>query len=81
MSVYRIIRERYANPAEFIARLKGRMRLEGVTQKQLAERSGYHQSVISRWFTENPAVRVDPGLRAMIDLDEAFDQLTGKSEL
>lgn len=81
MTIYQQIRDRYADPEMFIARLKGQMALHEIRQVKLARRSGYSQAVVSRWLTDNKDVRVRPGLKAMVDLDEALDQIITGSHL
>lgn len=67
------VHRRYRRPAAFILELRSRMRLHGITQGQLARRSGFSPSHITRWLGENRSVV--PSLETMIILDEAMEQL------
>lgn len=69
--LYDVIASRYGDPAAFVRRLRSTMLLHGVTQGQLARRSGYHRPDITHWLSGNRR----PSMKAMVTLDEALDSL------
>lgn len=70
-ALYDVITDRYGDPAAFIGRLRSTMLLHGISQGQLARRSGYHRPNITRWLGGHQR----PSLRAMTHLDEALDTI------
>lgn len=76
MSLYDAIASRYGDPQAFVRRLKSTMLLHGITQGELARRSGYHRPDITHWLAYDGAGNGrKPGLNAMVTLDEALDSL------
>lgn len=70
-ALYDIIASRYGDPAAFVRRLKSTMLLHGITQGQLARRSGYARPTI----TNALGGRRKPTLEVMVTLDEAMEAL------
>lgn len=71
--LYTLVRDRYGSTGseEFIRMLKSRMKTHGITQADLARRSGFQEPHISRWFN----LKVEPQLETKMVLDEALDLL------
>lgn len=70
---YDEIHERYADPAAFVKRVKSKMQLHGITQADLARRSGFPPTHVSRWL--GPSRTHKPSMETMTVLDEALDHL------
>lgn len=71
MTLYKEIRSRYGNVGEYVRRVRGSLVTWGITQRELAVRSGYEETHVSRWLRR----RVDPSLETMLRLDEALEEL------
>jgi transcriptional regulator with XRE-family HTH domain len=69
--LYDVIASRYGDPGAFVRRLRSTMLLHGISQGQLARRSGYHRPHVTRWLGGGQA----PSMKAMVTLDEALDDL------
>lgn len=68
------IRSRYADPTAFIRSLKARMALHGITQADVARRSGFNPTHVSRWLGRRQSVA--PTMETMVLLDETVERLT-----
>lgn len=71
MSIYDLIHDRYGDPQAFVRRLRSTMLLHGITQGELARRSGYHRPHVTRWLNGGQ----DPSMKAMVILDEAVEKI------
>jgi transcriptional regulator with XRE-family HTH domain len=76
VTLLELVKAQYSDPNRFIANLKSRMRLHGISQYQMAKRSGVSAKHIARWLTDNPKRRVRPTIKSMLILDETMDKLT-----
>lgn len=73
--LYDVIASRYGDPTAFVRRLKSTMLLHGITQGQLARRSGHARPNVTNWL--NGAKR--PEMKTMATLDEALDSLLNEA--
>lgn len=69
--LYDIIASRYGDPQAFVRRLKSTMLLHGITQGQLARRSGHDRANITNWL----GGRKRMAMQTMVTLDEAVDSI------
>lgn len=67
------VHRRYGDPKAFIRSYRHRMRLHGISQAQIAARSGFLAVNVSYWLGKS-ARRV-PSMESMVVLDEALEQL------
>jgi transcriptional regulator with XRE-family HTH domain len=65
----------------FIELLKKRMARYGISQNVLAREMGKTPPEISRWFTKNPARRVDPSLDTIEHIYKAMVRLTRRRKV
>lgn len=74
--LYDVIASRYGDPQAFVRRLKSTMLLHGITQGQLARKSGHDRANITNWLGGGKR----PSLKTMVTLDEALDELIQGAE-
>ena len=62
---------RYANSADFVARVNQTLDKYMITQADLSRVSGYGRGILNRWLRG----RVEPPLHAKLVIDEALERL------
>jgi ribosome-binding protein aMBF1 (putative translation factor) len=62
---------------EYADELKKRMRKLGISQNQLAAEMKPERSPtqVSRWFTSNPARRVEPELKTVLEIEATIERI------
>ena len=65
------IYRRYGDPEAFVKKVRDRLELYDISQNQLAKRTGYHPTHVSRWLR----LKVVPSMESMVRMDEALERL------
>jgi transcriptional regulator with XRE-family HTH domain len=71
VSLYDAVQMTYGDAGEFVANLRSRMKLHGISAGKLGVRAGFKASNMSFWLNG----KRKPGLKTMLILDEAINQL------
>lgn len=69
------VHTRYGDPEAFVVEIQARMVRYGITQGQLAERSGFPAPRLTEWLGKNRRNHWRPSMESMVILDEALEWL------